>query len=357
MAKDSLRENKLLRSKLRSIPAGRQTSLPRLTVVGKFLHCFTHPPASGGRYSRSLNKTSGLRVRGYFVLGMILGAIIITAVSIPKFFLPSDKVFSKTSVNDILPAFVSIVVSPSPTPTPTPQQLTESQKLSNSQSSYGLCRYTPILIYHHVMNSQKASEILATNLNISPDVFRQQIDYLIGNGYQIIGLDEMMNGLQTSSLPSRPAVLTFDDGYSDFYDNAFPVLKEKNIKATVFVISQLVGGERYLSWEQIREMADSGLILIGDHTLNHLSLSQLSREEQHNQIVSAKNIIEEQIKKPVSFFAYPYGDFNPQAEEILKEAGFSGAVTVGHSDPQCTGLPYELSRIRIGPVSLKNFGL
>lgn len=112
-----------------------------------------------------------------------------------------------------------------------------------------------------------------------------------------------------------------------------------------------------MNWNQIKEMADSGLVLIGDHTLSHLSLPSLTPEEIKNQIVSAKNIIEQNIGRKVDYFAYPYGSNNQTAKQILKEAGFAGAVVTTNSAPQCIGLPYELSRIRIGPVSLERYGL
>ena len=293
-----------------------------------------------------------------FLFGLIL--FLVSALSYGK--KTKVNINKNSSFNKILSKITptpSPTNAPTPTPTLTPQQLAEIERkrFADLNQKYGPCKYVPILMYHHVMETEAAKKILATNLNVPPDIFRTQIDYLLGKGYQIIGLDDMMSGIAGSFLPAKPVVLTFDDGYRDFYDNVFPILKEKGVKATVFVISQFVGGERYLVWAQVNELASSGLVLIGDHTLNHLSLSSQSREDQTNQIVSAKSVIEANIGRSVSFFAYPYGGSNQNAKEILKENGFLGAVTTIPGRTQCLGLPYDLQRIRIGAASLLRFGL
>jgi len=289
--------------------------------------------------------------KNYFALGIIFGLFVLTvlasALQLPK----------KSSLPP--PTQSSEPPLPSPTPTLTPQQLAEIRRkeFESWNQKYGPCKFVPILMYHHIMDPAIAKDISATYLNVPPNVFREQMDYLINKGYHIIRLDEMVEGIRSSSLPGKPVVLTFDDGYSDFYDNVYPVLKEKGLKATVFVISQFVGGERYLNWGQVKEMSDSGLVLVGDHSLNHISLQNLSKEEERNQIVSARQVIEDHIKSQVEYFAYPYGGINPVAEGILKEAGFKGAVVTTNSHPQCWGLPYQFSRIRIGAGSLSRYGL
>ncbi len=257
-----------------------------------------------------------------------------------------------------------VVVTPAPTgPTPTatltPEERAEVRKkqFNDWNQKYGPCRYVPILLYHHVMEAKEAAAIGATYLNVPPEIFRSQMDYLWQKGYQVIGLDEMVEGIRNNSLPAKPVVLTFDDGYRDFYDYIYPILREKGIKATLFIISQFVGGERYLVWPQIKEMVDSGLVLPGNHTLNHPYLTKLSEFQIKDQIFSANNILREHLGRSVYFFAYPYGSLNSQIEQILKEGGFLGAVVTTNQAPQCLGLPYRFSRIRIGAVPLTNYGL
>lgn len=296
--------------------------------------------------------------KNYFALGIIFGLFVL-AVLASAWQMKASPGRKVTPLSLPLPTQFSEPSLPSPTPTLTPQQLVEIRKreFESWNQKYGPCKYAPILMYHHIMDPVIAKDISATNLNVPPNIFREQMDYLINKGYHIIRLDEMVEGIRSSSLPGKPVVLTFDDGYSDFYDNVYPVLKEKSIKAIVFVISQFVGGGRYLNWGQVKEMSDSGLVLIGDHTLNHTSLLKLSQEDDRNQIVSARQVIEDHIGGRVEFFAYPYGGINPAAEGILKEAGFKGAVVTTNSHPQCLELPYQFSRIRIGAGSLSRYGL
>lgn len=283
-----------------------------------------------------------------------------------SFFLLAGIVFTAFKLNPLkkfpigtTPVSPTVMPTITPTPTLTPQQLAEIKRKQFEETSrkYGPCRYVPILMYHHVLPADQAKNIGASNLNVPPDIFRQQIDYLIGKGYQIIGLDELLPTITAGSLPSKPIVLTFDDGYRDFYDNVFPILKEKNVKATSFVITQFAGGDRYLLWSQINELAGSGLVLIGDHTLNHPWLSKLDKSQETNQIVAAKNILAQNTGKTINLFAYPYGNGNDNTRSVLKENGFLGAVTTIPGTTQCVGLPYDLQRIRIGAAPLSRFGL
>jgi len=270
------------------------------------------------------------------------------------------KITANSGFNGLLtPTQIPTLPPPTATPTPTQEEIAAARKkaFEDLNQKYGPCRFVPVLMYHHVLNAQAAKAIGATNLNVPPEIFREQIDYLLAKGYHVIGLDEMVSQIRDNTLPPKSVVLTFDDGYNNFYANVYSILKEKHLKATVFVISQFVGGDRYLSWSEIKEMSDSGLVLIGDHTLNHLALPALSREDQKNQILSAKTIIEDHIQKSVRFFAYPYGSYNSVSEESLRDGGFLGAVVTTNRSPQCWGLPYELSRLRIGPTSLSLYGL
>ena len=251
------------------------------------------------------------------------------------------------------------LLPPTPTPTLTLEELAAIRKrqFEAVNQRYGPCRYVPVLMYHHVMEAEDAATIGASYLNVPPAVFRAQMDYLWQKGYHVIGLDEMVEGIRNDSLPTKPVVLTFDDGYRDFYDYVYPLLREKGIKATLFVISQFVGGERYLVWAQIKEMVDSGLVLPGNHTLNHPYLTKLTDFQIKDQIFSANNILREHLGRSVHFFAYPYGGINASVEQALKEGSFQGAAVTTNQAPQCLGLPYRFSRIRIGATSLANYGL
>jgi len=224
------------------------------------------------------------------------------------------------------------------------------EELKKFIATYGPCRSIPILMYHHVADESGW-------LYVRKDYFLGQMDFLAQKGYTTVTLPKVVESLTGGkSLPPKPVVLTFDDGYRDFYENAYPILKSHNFKATIFVITQHLGGSAYLSWAQLQEMVSSGLVTAGDHTLSHPSLPPLTEEKLKDEIISAKNIIEENLGVSVNIFSYPYGGANGQAEKILRQAGFLAAVTSSRG-LSCAKLPYELPRIRIGNAALSAYGL
>ena len=220
--------------------------------------------------------------------------------------------------------------------------------------TYGPCRTIPILMYHHIGTPGAAG---GGWLYVKTEVFSQQMDYLISKGYSPVTLPEIVTGLLgTNTLPAKPVVVTFDDGYRDFHANAYPILRQKNIKATIFLITQLMEGVDYLTWEQARELAGNPLITIGDHTLDHRLMAKMTEDELRNEIINSKNILEANLGKKVNVFAYPFGAVNGRASKILSEAGFMAAVTASRGFV-CAKLPYGLSRIRVGSSPLSSYGL
>lgn len=217
-------------------------------------------------------------------------------------------------------------------------------------ATYGPCRTIPILMYHHVDDKQGS-------LYISKNVFAGQMDYLVSKGYNTVTLPDVVESLQgLKTLPPKPLVITFDDGYQDNYLNAYPTLRDRNMKATFFIISQLVGGGEYLTWDQLREMAGNPLVTIGDHTLSHKAIAMETDAQMNDEIISAQKILEERLGVKVNTFAYPYGSLNTNADKILKDGGFMAAVTTQRG-LSCAKLPYDLPRIRIGNAGMANFGL
>lgn len=252
----------------------------------------------------------------------------------------------------LLPTQIPVI-----TPTPT---LSSRQILEQMSRRHGKCLYVPVLMYHHLLPAEEAKAKGAQNLNVTPRVFEEQINYLFKKGYQTIFLEELVDGLKGNrQLPAKPVVITFDDGYRDLYHALFPLVKMRNFKATIFAISQFLDGENYLTWSQLNEMAGSSLLEIGGHTLSHRALSEnLGEEFIRNEVISAQRIIAERTGRTVKVFAYPYGTYNQTAEKILQEGGFTAAVkSSGGGSPVCSGLPYEIPRIRIGNAVLSQYGL
>ena len=150
-------------------------------------------------------------------------------------------------------------------------------------------------------------------------------------------------------------MLTFDDGYADFYYDAFPLLKKYQVKATVYIITDYIGWEGFLNKQQIQELLDSGLVEIGSHTLDHYNLKYVASSEAKRQIVESKQYLEETFNTPIETFAYPFGGFNDDVVQITKEASYSAAVSVIPGMTQSPDNLFYLSRIRAG--SLTAYGL
>ena len=181
----------------------------------------------------------------------------------------------------------------------------------------------PILAYHQVNDVDKNGSTLTV------EQFEAQIKYLVDEKYNIISLDELLDAWEgKSSLPSKPIVITFDDGHLENYKNVFPILQKYNAKATFFVVTDNVNlFPNYINWEQAREMQASGLVDIESNTLSHKNLTKIySRDKLWDQIYGSKQAIEWYLKKPAKFISYPEGKYTIDVEDMSKEVGYRAAM-------------------------------
>ena len=213
----------------------------------------------------------------------------------------------------------------------------------------------PILTYHFIANNPNPKDKARDSLSVSPDKFEAQMDYLSKNGYTPITLDTLYgiyNGL--AGAPAKPVILTFDDGYIDFYSNAFPILKRFNFHAVSFIPTGLIGGSYYMNWDQIKEIQASGLVTFEAHTVTHANLAALSYTNALKQLLDSKNVLQSQTGYPVNFIAYPYGSLNNTVIRAAQKAGLVGGLGTWYG--KAKGPSYNLPRIKIGGnMSLKDF--
>ncbi len=181
----------------------------------------------------------------------------------------------------------------------------------------------PVLYYHSVMVEP------GNELRIPPVQFEEQMRYLAEKGYNVVSLDQLNKYFyEKGTLPEKPVVITFDDGYEDNYTNAYPILTKYGLTAAVFVVTNYIQGKGFMSWEQLEELGNKGWQIEG-HTMNHpyLVKDKLNAASLKSELIEAKDILEKRFGRPVKFFAYPFGDNNADIVRTVKEAGYLMAFT------------------------------
>lgn len=242
---------------------------------------------------------------------------------------------------------------PSPTLTPTPKPLTFAQL----NEIYGPCTTLPVLTYHHIENLDLAKKNHRTGLAVTPDMFASHLEYLQSKGYNSAHTNILTNFfLNSTPPPQKSIILTFDDGYDDFYTQAFPLLKKYNTKAVLYLPTGLVDNPGYLTWSQINELASSGLVEIGNHTWSHHSAKDTPHTVR-DEITIADTQLNNKNLNPHKTFAYPYGHTSSSATTILQELNYQTAFTTRLGSTMCTKQKLNLPRTRIGNAPLSNFGI
>ena len=207
----------------------------------------------------------------------------------------------------------------------------------------------PVIMDHYVEHVKDRGDTTRIKLDTSPEVFEGHLKALRLANYEtyfVKDIPEILSGKKEAS--TRSAILTFDDGYEDFYTVAFPLIKKYHVRATVYVIYDFIGRHGFLNKKQIAELIDSGYIEIGSHTLDHINLKTAKPEIARKQIRESKRLLEQDFHFEVKSFAYPLGALNPPIVEMVKEASYSAAVSVISGVMQSDENLYYLSRIRPG---------
>lgn len=180
-----------------------------------------------------------------------------------------------------------------------------------------------ILLYHNVCKD---------DVNDWGKFFELQMSYL-KDTYRVVPLEELVLKLQSADCQSENlAAVTFDDGYRDNYDVAYPILRHMGIHATFFISSGFIdsGDNKYMTWDMIREVAASGFVTIGNHTHGHRVLKTLGKEAQAGEIRAGRQRLEDMLSIKITSFAYPYGKkrhYSADTVNIIMEDGYTCAVS------------------------------
>jgi len=205
-------------------------------------------------------------------------------------------------------------------------------------------RYSvPILFYHSFGRSGDL-------LTVTPENFERQMRYIKENGYNVISLDELIEGIKAGrKFKHNTVVITSDDGYENNYAYAYPMLKKYGYPATIFLIANFIGNnDNFLTWDEVKEMAKNK-ISFGGHTKNHVYLPSITKESiLWDEISGCKELIEKHIGSPIDYFCYPGGGFTEEVKQVVKKAGYKGACTTNRGfDRLNRNDVYELDRIAV----------
>lgn len=191
----------------------------------------------------------------------------------------------------------------------------------------------PILTYHSI---DESGSVIST----APEVFRRQMRYLSENGYQAVTLNEFIGSLSENKTPFlKTVVLTFDDGFQNFFSEAFPVLEGFGFRATVFLVTDFCGKNndwagnppelppsKLLSWDEIRQLHKYG-IEFGGHSRTHPDLTKISNSRLAGEVRESKAMIEDHLGGEVATFAYPFGKFNLPVKQAVADSYKAGVST------------------------------
>lgn len=238
-------------------------------------------------------------------------------------------------------------------------------------------KHIPIFLYHSI--KPEIGENDNKNMVVTRENFEADLKYLKDNGYTSIDLKTLIDYYENprTKLPDKPFVITFDDGYLDNYEHAYPLLKEYQTKALIHIIAWSVGRDKFIlndnpinphfTWEQGIEMVDSGLIELGSHTFDMHSPAGLSygyeeaaglgleamenegRDEYysriHKDLEKSKDIMEENLGRKVNAIAYPYGRYNDVVIQVVKDLGFKIGFIVDSKEANKS--IFEIRRISV----------
>jgi peptidoglycan/xylan/chitin deacetylase (PgdA/CDA1 family) len=208
----------------------------------------------------------------------------------------------------------------------------------------------PVLLYHSVSADGAG---MMRRYTMAPALFRAHVEWIADQGFETLTVSDYARALRAeNALPARPLVVTFDDGYADFLDEAAPVLAEYRIRSTLYVTTRPVGetrrgtlaGRPMLMWRELSQLAAIG-VEIGAHSHDHAQLDLLPRPKVREQVTTCKRLLEDRLQTEVPSFAYPHGYNNASTRRVVREAGYSSACAVKNHRSHDRDDQWALARI------------
>ena len=195
-------------------------------------------------------------------------------------------------------------------------------------------------MYHRFEENKYPS----TNIRIND--FVEQIEIIEEEGLKFVNPKNFKQEM-SNNVDQRKVLITIDDGFLSFYENAWPILKEKKIPFILFVSTREVGKNGYMSWAQINEVASYNFVEIGNHSHTHDYLIDFDINENKNDIQTSINIFEKNMNYNSNFFSYPFGEYSLAFKKLISDLGFEFAFGQHSGVIDVTKDPYELPRFPI----------
>ncbi len=204
-------------------------------------------------------------------------------------------------------------------------------------------------MYHYLSDPPAQADRIRKDLSVDPILFAAQLDRMQAEGYTTISLYDLVASLtQGIPLPPKPVILTFDDGYRDSYENAFPLLRAHGMQATFFIITDFIDANQpeYLSWDMVRAMYAGGMS-IESHSRNHVNLRGRDKDYLIWQALGSAETIKAEVGVAPRFICYPAGQYDQNVIDIFKSANYWAGITTTQGATQASNDLFELDRIRI----------
>ncbi len=200
----------------------------------------------------------------------------------------------------------------------------------------------PILMYHFIRDGVVVEDdAIGYNLSVPSTEFAAQMSYLKENNFTTISFEDFLKG----NYPEKSIILTFDDGYFDFREVAFPILQKYGLTATIYIITDRFDDPNHLSELDVQYLANRG-IEIGSHSATHSNMTNLSRYDLRQELLGSRQKLEKLTGQTVVSFSYPAGQYNDLVIEMLKRAGYETAVTTENGLASNQNL-FKLKRVRV----------
>jgi peptidoglycan/xylan/chitin deacetylase (PgdA/CDA1 family) len=206
----------------------------------------------------------------------------------------------------------------------------------------------PVLTYHRVHSYESERVKSIPDLTVEPDVFERSIAAIKRRGFHSVTNRQVYDALfKGRSLPPKPVLITVDDGYRDAVTTILPVLRQHGMTATFFVITGRLGGDEYLTKEDVRGLEAAGMD-IGGHTSSHRDLTTVPQTELRRETAGARRTLARILGHPVYFFAYPFGRHSANVVAAVRRAGYSVAFTTESGTRLSSTAALRQPRIHVG---------